>query len=60
VTRLREVRRAPPGEPLAVSAADPLNVAGILTPDERVARTARRRVVIGGPATSPSLAPTPP
>lgn len=46
VTRLREVRRAPPREPMAVSAADPLNLAGILTPDERVARTARRRVTL--------------
>jgi ATP-dependent Lhr-like helicase len=60
VTRLREVRRAPQGEPLAVSAADPLNVAGILTPDERVARTARRRVVIGGPALGQSEPPRPP
>ncbi|MCO5170799.1 MAG: DEAD/DEAH box helicase [Planctomycetes bacterium] len=37
----------PGGAPLAVSAADPLNLAGILTPDERVARTARRRVLVG-------------
>lgn len=51
VTRLREVRRElgrdhGSREPVAVSAADPLNLAGILTPDERVARTARRRVVL--------------
>jgi ATP-dependent Lhr-like helicase len=46
---LREVRRR--GEAagselaeIAVSAADPLNFRGILTPDERVAATARRSV----------------
>ena len=48
VTRLREVRRQEPGgEPISVSAADPLNFAGILTPDERIARSARRRVLVG-------------
>jgi ATP-dependent Lhr-like helicase len=46
VTLLREVRRsAPPtSDPLVVSAADPLNFRGILTPDERVAATARKYV----------------
>ncbi len=39
---------APRAEPLAVSAADPLNLLGILTSDERVPRTARRRIEIGG------------
>ena len=44
VTLLRQVRRRPEGAPLAVSAADPLNFRGILTPDERVAPTLRRQV----------------
>jgi ATP-dependent Lhr-like helicase len=33
-------------EPVSVLAADPLNFAGILTPDERVAATARRQVTV--------------
>ncbi|HEX9689936.1 MAG TPA: DEAD/DEAH box helicase [Thermoanaerobaculia bacterium] len=48
VALLREVRRraisAPGLSPLSVSAADPLNFRGILTPDERVAPTTRRQV----------------
>ena len=48
VTLLREVRRrdsaAPNPAPLVVSATDPLNFRGILTPDERVAPTAKRQV----------------
>jgi ATP-dependent Lhr-like helicase len=48
VALLREVRRraasAPGPSPLSVSAADPLNFRGILTPDERVAPTTRKQV----------------
>lgn len=48
VTLLRDVRRrdasVPNPPPLVVSAADPLNFRGILTPDERVAATARQQV----------------
>jgi ATP-dependent helicase Lhr and Lhr-like helicase len=48
VAMLREVRRrdsaGPGAAPLVVSAADPLNFRGILTPDDRVAPTTRRQV----------------
>jgi ATP-dependent Lhr-like helicase len=44
VTLLRSVRRRGAGSPIHVSAADPLNFRGILTPDERVAPTTRRLV----------------
>jgi ATP-dependent Lhr-like helicase len=48
VVLLREVRRraasAPDPSPLVVSAADPLNFRGVLTPDERVAPTRRKQV----------------
>jgi hypothetical protein len=44
----REVRRRDSSEPnpapLVVSAADPLNFRGILTPDERVAPASSRQV----------------
>ncbi len=45
---LREVRRSndEKTEPLSVSAADPLNFRGILTPDERVSPATRRRVLV--------------
>ena len=48
VTLLRAVRRAKdePRVPLDVSAADPLNQEGILTPDPRVPATASRQVRI--------------
>ncbi|MFB3819465.1 MAG: DEAD/DEAH box helicase, partial [Candidatus Methylomirabilales bacterium] len=49
VTRLRDARRrASPGDgpPIVVSAADPLNYRGILTPDERIAPTTRRKVLV--------------
>ncbi len=48
VTLLRAVRRdtAEGAPPLSVSAADPLNFRGILTPDERVAPTTRRQVLV--------------
>lgn len=47
VTLLRSVRRRGPGEPIHVSAADPLNLRGILTPDARVSPLARKRVLVG-------------
>jgi ATP-dependent Lhr-like helicase len=48
VVLLRQTRRDErAAEPLTVSAADPLNFRGILTPDERVASTTRRRVAVG-------------
>jgi len=46
---LRAVRRravASPEDVVTVSAADPLNFRGILTPDERVAPTTRRQVLV--------------
>ena len=46
VERLRAVRRKEPdGRLIAVSAGDPLNLAGILTPGERVAALPGNRVV---------------
>jgi ATP-dependent Lhr-like helicase len=46
VERLRETRRTPPdGRCLAISAADPLNLAGIVTSGERVRAVAATRVV---------------
>jgi ATP-dependent Lhr-like helicase len=44
IALLRAVRRRGDVAPLAVSAADPLNFLGILTPDDRVAATARTQV----------------
>jgi ATP-dependent helicase Lhr and Lhr-like helicase len=47
---LREIRkreRALGAPPLSVSAADPLNFAGILTPDERVSAATRQQVRVG-------------
>ncbi len=45
VTKLRQVRRSQEGrEPPTVAAADPLNLRGILTPDERV--PAQRRAMV--------------
>ncbi|MDQ2646102.1 MAG: DEAD/DEAH box helicase, partial [Myxococcota bacterium] len=46
VTLLRSVRRRGPGEPIHVSAADPLNLRGILTPDARISPLARKRVLV--------------
>jgi ATP-dependent Lhr-like helicase len=46
---LRAVRRrgvVSPEDVVTVSAADPLNFRGILTPDERVAPTTRRQVLV--------------
>ena len=46
VGQLRRIRRsAPSGRPVAVSAADPLNLTGILTPGPRIAKSTRNRVV---------------
>ena len=43
---LRRIRRkAPSGQPVPVSAADPLNLTGILTPGPRIAKSTRSRVV---------------
>jgi ATP-dependent helicase Lhr and Lhr-like helicase len=46
VALLRAVRRREPGAPIHVSAADPLNLRGILTPDERVSPLARQKVLV--------------
>jgi ATP-dependent Lhr-like helicase len=46
VERLREIRRTPPhGRCIAVSAADPLNLAGIVTAGDRVRAVAANRLV---------------
>jgi ATP-dependent Lhr-like helicase len=47
VDLLRQVRRRGAGDPVSVSASDPLNLQGILTPAERVPTQARRRVQVG-------------
>jgi len=44
---LRKARNQPAGEELLVDSADPLNLRGIITPDERVASTSRRQVKVG-------------
>ncbi len=49
VTLLRAVRRRPAGaddQPIVVAASDPLNFRGILTPDERIAPTTRKQVLV--------------
>jgi ATP-dependent helicase Lhr and Lhr-like helicase len=46
VDLLREIRRKGPRPPVRVSAADPINLAGVLTPEERVPATSRRKVSI--------------
>jgi ATP-dependent Lhr-like helicase len=46
VTRLREIRRSPPdGRLMVISAADPLNLAGIVTAGDRVRAVAGTRIV---------------
>jgi len=46
VARLREIRRADPNDRLiALSAADPLNLTGIVTPGDRIRTVAGNRVV---------------
>jgi ATP-dependent Lhr-like helicase len=47
VALLRAVRKRGDLGPVSVSAADPLNFRGILTPDERVPAAARARVQVG-------------
>jgi len=47
VSLLRAVRRRGELTPVQVSAADPLNFRGILTPDGRVSPVARQRVAVG-------------
>jgi ATP-dependent Lhr-like helicase len=47
VPLLRAVRRRADRAPIVVSAADPLNFRGILTPDERVSPATRARVSVG-------------
>ncbi|GJM20622.1 MAG: ATP-dependent DNA helicase [Planctomycetota bacterium] len=51
VEQLRATRRDRREErgrdPVSVSAADPLNLAGILTPDERVSSASRQQVIVG-------------
>ena len=47
VELLRSVRRRADSAALQVSAGDPLNFRGILTPDERVPVIARQRVTVG-------------
>jgi ATP-dependent Lhr-like helicase len=46
IPRLRAVARADEKAPLQVAAADPLNLRGILTPEERVASNSRSVVSI--------------
>ena len=43
---VRQVRREQAWRPLQVSAADPVNYTGILTPTERVPASAKRDIVI--------------
>ena len=46
VGQLRRIRRSSPsGKPVAVSAADPLNLTGVLTPGPRIAKSPRNRIV---------------
>jgi ATP-dependent Lhr-like helicase len=46
VERLRETRRIPPGgDAIAISAADPLNLTGIVTAGERIRTAGRNRIV---------------
>jgi ATP-dependent helicase Lhr and Lhr-like helicase len=45
VTRLREVRRSKPdGQIITISAADPLNLVGIITPGDRIRPAPRRKL----------------
>jgi ATP-dependent Lhr-like helicase len=46
VPMLRAVRRRGPGVPVYCSAADPLNLRGILTPDDRVSPLSRGKVLV--------------
>jgi ATP-dependent helicase Lhr and Lhr-like helicase len=44
---LRSTRKLEPGHPVSVSAADPLNLQGILTPSPRVPSQSRQRIQVG-------------
>ena len=44
---LRQVANAPPAEPIALSAADPLNYTGILIPGDRVRAAAGETITVG-------------
>ena len=46
VVALRALRKRDTGAPLTVAAADPLNLRGILTPDERVSPMTRTEVEV--------------
>jgi ATP-dependent Lhr-like helicase len=46
VAMLRDERRRGAEDPVSVSAADPLNFRGILTPDEKVSPATRRHVLV--------------
>jgi ATP-dependent Lhr-like helicase len=48
VAALRKTARTPGNERVAIAALDPLNLAGILTPGEKVARLAGNRVLFEG------------
>jgi ATP-dependent helicase Lhr and Lhr-like helicase len=41
---LRSMRRAEPGEEIVISAADPLNLVGVITPEERIAAITGNRI----------------
>ena len=47
VQLLRHLKRQPPRAAITVASADPLNFQGILTPEERIAPTTRRQVLVG-------------
>jgi ATP-dependent Lhr-like helicase len=47
VELMRQLRRQGPREPVTVVSADPLNFQGILTPEKRIAPTARQNVLVG-------------
>ena len=53
VRELRRLRRSDPLPPVEVSAADPLNLVGILTPGERVPQASKKPVAIGRTADRP-------
>jgi ATP-dependent Lhr-like helicase len=50
IERLREIRRTAPGDSnrfVAISAADPLNLTGLVTPGERIKARGSNRIVFG-------------
>ena len=57
VTLLRRRGSEAGGAMLRVAAADPLNLQGILTPDDRIPATLRRRVAVGLAPPAPEPAP---